>query len=125
GKVLMNLIARETGSTVYDIIKKYRGVDDAAVFNLMGKMFEQDIKATYIKSEHYVLEFIIREIEAGKIQIDTDPKLVTKADYKAEEARLKANKKKNKQAQKKQKQKARKAKKLQRKGKRQAKKQGH
>jgi hypothetical protein len=125
GKVLMNLIARETGSTVYDIIKKYRGVDDAAVFNLMGKMFEQDIKAPYIKSEHYVLEFIIREIEAGKILIDTDPKLVTKEDYKAEEARLKANKKKYKLQQRKQKQQAKKAKKLQRKGKRQAKKEGH
>ncbi|MFK8039371.1 MAG: DUF4294 domain-containing protein [Crocinitomicaceae bacterium] len=96
GKVLMDLVARETGSSVYDIVKKYRGSDDAMVFNLMGKMFEQDIKKKYKKKDNYVLEYILKEIEDGKIQIDSRPKLITKADFKAEEKRLKANRKKYK-----------------------------
>ncbi len=93
GKVLMNLIARETESTVFDIIKKYRGADNAMVFNVMGKMFEQDIKAPYVKKNNYVLEYIIKEIEEGKIKIESKPKLVTKTDFKAEEKRLKKLKK--------------------------------
>ena len=98
GKVLMSLIARETKSTVYDIVKKYRGADDAMVFNLMGKMFEQDIKAPYVKSQNLVLEYIIREIESGKIIVKSEPLLVTKVDYKAEEQRIKSNKKRYKKA---------------------------
>lgn len=122
GRVLMSLVARETESTIYDIIKEYRGVDDAAVFNLMGKMFEQDIKAEYVKSENYVLEFIIREIEEGKIKIDAKPKLVSKADYKAEEARLKAQKKKFKALKKQKKKQERQEKRFMKKGARKAKK---
>ena len=95
GKILMSLVSRETGMTVHEIIKKYRGAKDAMVFNLMGKMFEQDIKAPYVKKDNYVIEYIIREIESGAIKIDP-PKLVTKTDYKAEEQRVKALKKKNK-----------------------------
>ena len=96
GKVLMNLVARETESTVFEIIKKYRGADDAMVFNIMGKMFEQDIKAPYVKKENYVLEYIVKEIEEGKIKIEPKPKLITKSDFKAEEKRLKKLRKKYK-----------------------------
>ncbi|MFK8044300.1 MAG: DUF4294 domain-containing protein [Crocinitomicaceae bacterium] len=116
GKVLMSLIGRETGSTVYDIVRKYRGKDDAMVFNLMGKMFEQDIKAAYIKKENYVLEYIIREIEDGKIIIKSKPKLITKADFKEEEKRLKEKKKRYKALVKKRKKEARKKKRLMRRG---------
>lgn len=96
GKVLMLLVSRETESTVYDIVKKYRGADNAMVFNMMGKMFEQDIKKKYSIKDNYVLEYILKEIESGKIKIESKPKLITKADFKAEGARLKANKKKYK-----------------------------
>jgi len=116
GKVLMSLISRETGSTVYEIIRKYRGKDDAMVFNLMGKMFEQDIKKTYEKKENYVLEYIIKEIEEGKIIVKSDPKLMTKADFKQEEKRLKERKKRYKALMKKQKKEARKKKRMKRRG---------
>ena len=95
GQILMKLIGRETGMTVHQIVKKYRGIKDAMVFNLMGKMFEQNIKEKYVKKDNYVLEYIIREIELGKIKL-TDPKIITKKDFKAENDRIKANKKKRK-----------------------------
>ena len=115
GKVLMNLIARETGRTVFEIVKKYRGADDAMVFNVMGKMFEQDIKAPYLRSENYVLEYIINEIENGNIIVESKPHLVTKADFKAEEDRIKAAKKKYKQMQRERKKLERKLKRVKRK----------
>ncbi|MFD1552798.1 hypothetical protein DNU06_08470 [Putridiphycobacter roseus] len=96
GKILMSLVSRETGRTVYEIVKKYRGAKDAMVFNLMGKMFEQDIKSAYVKKDNYVIEYIIREIESGKLKMDA-PKLVSKTDFKAEEARIKKLRKKNKE----------------------------
>ncbi len=116
GKVLMALVSRETESTVYDIVKKYRGKDDAMVFNMMGKMFEQDIKKKYDKKDNYVLEYILKEIEAGDIRIESKPKLITKADFKAEEARLKAKRKAYKALKKEREKLAKKTKRKKRKG---------
>ncbi len=106
GKVLMKLISRETGMSVYDIIRKYRGAKDAAMFNMMGKLFEQDIKTNYVPQKEYVLEYIIKEIEEGKIIISDAPKTISKTDFKAQakkdKAARKARKKKNRAAKKKQ-----------------------
>lgn len=47
GQVLTKLVARETGMPIFEIVKKYRGTKDAAMFSLMGKMFDQNIKEQY------------------------------------------------------------------------------
>ena len=111
GRVLMKLIGRETGMTVFEIVSKYRGRKDAMMFNMMGKMFEQDIKAKYIKDKEYVLEYIIREIQDGKISL-ADPKLITKAEYKIQEEKRKSIRKANKKKAKALKKKLRKEKRL-------------
>lgn len=101
GKVLMKLISRETGMTVYDIIKKYKGRKDAAMFNLMGKMYEQNIKEVYNPRKEYVLEAILRDIESGKIKFDSKVETFQKEEYKAKKKEtkdyIKKNRKKNRQ----------------------------
>lgn len=96
GKILTKLIARETGMSIHQIIKKYRGKKDAAMFNLMGKMFDQDIKAPYVSKKEYVLEAIIRDIESGKIEFNDTLVTLDKTTYKHKKAESKKRKKINK-----------------------------
>jgi|GEM_PF-1504734 len=95
GKILTKLIARETGMSIHQIVRKYKGKTDAVMFNLMGKMFEQDIKSTYIPKKEYVLEAIIRDIESGKIEFNDSVKTIDKIAYKRKKAESKKRKKIN------------------------------
>jgi hypothetical protein len=95
GQVLMKLIARETGMTVHEIIGKYRGAKNATMFNLMGKMFEQDIKTKYNAQKEYVLEAIIKDIESGKIEFDDTVETLHKEEYKQEKKDAKKRRKAN------------------------------
>ena len=110
GKVLTKLISRETGMTVHEIILEYRGRKDAAMFNIMGKMFEQDIKSKYNPKKEYVIEAIIRDIESGKIKFDDTVVKVNKVEYKnkkkTSKEKSKANHKKAKALKKKKRKKA-------------------
>lgn len=47
GFLLTRLVDRECGSSVYDIIKDYEGGFAAGFWNLVGKLFEQDLKSHY------------------------------------------------------------------------------
>lgn len=98
GQVLMKLISRETNMTVHEIIKKYRGTKDAAMFNLMGQLFDQDIKAKYVPKKEYVLEYIVRQIETGEILISDTPKIITKSELNEQEKIDKTNRKRYKKA---------------------------
>lgn len=117
GKILMKLVYRETGHSVYDIIAKYRGKLKASWYSTVGKMFEQDLKATYHPDkEDWLIERIIKEIEAGKHKVNT-LKLITKEEFKeikkSDKARSKATKERLKtlEKEKKEKEKAEKKKK--------------
>jgi hypothetical protein len=95
GKVLMKLVHRETGHTVYDIIAKYRGPLKAGWYASMGKLFEQDLKAVYNgDKEDWLMERIIQEVKAGKHQIDP-PALLTKDEFKEIRKKDKETKREN------------------------------
>ena len=47
GQYLIKLINRETGQTVYDLLKEYRSNWKAFWWNFAGKFFELDMKAEY------------------------------------------------------------------------------
>jgi hypothetical protein len=82
GKVLMKLIHRETGNSVYDIIHKYRGKFKATWYSTMGKLFDQDLKSTYNPDkEDWLIERIVSEIEQGKHKVG-NLKLITKEEFK-------------------------------------------
>ncbi|MBX7225625.1 MAG: DUF4294 domain-containing protein [Chitinophagales bacterium] len=47
GQYLVRLINRETGVSVYEIIKEYKNGMSAGWWNFTGKFFDQDLKDTY------------------------------------------------------------------------------
>jgi len=102
GNLLMKLINRETGITVYDIIDKYRGKGAAGFYNVIGKLFDQNLKVTYDPKKDWLIERVLQDILAGKYSL-YEMDLLTKEKFKAirEEERL--QRKKYKQDSKKQK----------------------
>lgn len=66
GFLLTRLVDRECGSTVYDIIKDYEGGFAAGFWNLVGKLFEQDLKSHYDpEGKDKETEELIRIWESG------------------------------------------------------------
>lgn len=66
GFLLTRLVDRECGSTVYDIIKDYEGGFAAGFWNLVGKLFEQDLKSHYEpEGKDKETEELIRIWESG------------------------------------------------------------
>jgi hypothetical protein len=63
GLLLMKLIHRETGSTTYEILKKYRGSAKAMMWQTFAKFYGSDTKGTYDPLEDYQIEYIIRSLE--------------------------------------------------------------
>jgi hypothetical protein len=102
GNLLMKLINRETGITVYDIIDKYRGKGAAGFYNIIGKVFDQNLKATYNPKKDWLIERVLQDIFAGKYSL-YKMDLLTKEKFKTIRKEEGIQKKKYKQEQKKQK----------------------
>lgn len=96
GNLLMKLINRETGITVYDIIDKYRGKGAAGFYNVIGKLFDQDLKVTYDKKKDWLIERVLQDIFAGKYSL-YEMDLLTKEKFKALREGERIQKKKSKQ----------------------------
>lgn len=47
GQMLCKLIYRQTGYSVHDLLKKYKGGFSAGWWNLLGKFYDQNLKLTY------------------------------------------------------------------------------
>lgn len=99
GKILMKLIHRESGLTVRQIIKKYRSNFKAELNESLGKLWEQDLDATYDpKGDDWIIERVIQDILNNKVVIDFTPKILTKEEYKTSRKEYKINKKAAKKA---------------------------
>ena len=96
GVYLNKLIFRETGLTTYDIIKDYRGGSKAFFLQSLCRLNGQNLRVTYSpEGEDFVMERVIKEIEAGKIK--TLPrKAVTQKGKHVQKNNTKKNRRKNK-----------------------------
>jgi hypothetical protein len=93
GQILVKLINRETGLTVYEIIKKYRGGIKATYYQSVGFFFDQNIKTEYKPDgEDWLIEMVAKEIEEGKHQV-YPIKLLSKEEFKKKQAKEKEQKK--------------------------------
>lgn len=82
GQLLVKLIHRETGMTVFDIVKKYRGGVKANWYQGVGIFFDQNIKTVFEpEKEDWLIEYVAKEFEAGKHKIEPF-KIITKEEYK-------------------------------------------
>lgn len=99
GQILTKLIYRETGLTVKDIIKTYKNGFEASFYSSMGKLFEQDLEATYnpeTDPDDFVLECVIRDIQNGVVEFDDAVPTMDRAEYKEKKKETRQNKRKNK-----------------------------
>ncbi|HEX5026413.1 MAG TPA: DUF4294 domain-containing protein [Agriterribacter sp.] len=63
GKVLMKLIARETGNTCYDIIRDYKGSFSASFWQSVAWIFGSSLKQTYnAQTDDAQIEDIVLEV---------------------------------------------------------------
>lgn len=104
GIMLMKLVHRETGMTVYDIAEKYRGKGQAEMFDVMGKLWGQDIEVTYDpEGEDRIAEHVIRDIQSGLVPFNPDPLILNKEQYKVAQAEDRERAEQNKERRKEQK----------------------
>ncbi|MCA0933749.1 DUF4294 domain-containing protein [Lutimonas saemankumensis] len=61
GRILIKLIYRQTGETMYDLIKEYRSGWKAFWYNSSAKMFRLSLKKEY-KPKEEALDFIVEDI---------------------------------------------------------------
>lgn len=69
GKLLLKLLARETGQTGYDIVKEYKGAIPAVFWQGVAVMFRQNLKSRYDSlGEDALLETIVKKYEKKEIK---------------------------------------------------------
>jgi len=96
GIVLMKLVHRETGLTVYEIAEKYRGKSNAEIFDVMGKLFDQDINIKYDPTGvDKIAEHVITDIQSGLIPFNDEVVTLNKQEFKVEQAEDKERRKVN------------------------------
>jgi Domain of unknown function (DUF4294) len=66
GKILMKLIARQTGSNCYDIIQQLRGGFSARFWQTVAFFFGGNLKSNYDAQEDQDIEIIVKEIQANQ-----------------------------------------------------------
>ncbi|TNE52689.1 MAG: DUF4294 domain-containing protein [Bacteroidetes bacterium] len=100
GKLLMKLIHRETGKTVWEIISGNRGKVRANMQGGMGKLWGQDLDIRYEpKGEDQIVEQVIQDIWNKRVYADLSVRKMDKTTYKKRQkeyrSRRKAARKKN------------------------------
>jgi hypothetical protein len=99
GKVLMKLIHRETGMTVAEIIKKYRGKIRSDLIDNLGRIWEQDLDSKYDPTgEDWIIEKVIQDIKNNTIAFEKEAKLISKEEYIESKKQYKIDKKEAKKA---------------------------
>lgn len=94
GHLLMQLIHRETGKTVDDIITEYSGGGQAFIYRNLAKMFDQDLKAKYDPDkDNYFTEMVISDILCGNVAFDPEMDKMTKESFKESQRQYRAQKK--------------------------------
>ena len=66
GLVLIKIIERNTGMSLYDLLKDVKSGSTAWWCNNLGKMYGYDLKRGYTPSDNPMLEIIIQEYETKK-----------------------------------------------------------
>ena len=65
GQILVKLIARQTGRPCYAIVKELKGGFNAAIFQTMALLFDNNLRNNYdAEGEDAAIEQIVNEIEA-------------------------------------------------------------
>jgi hypothetical protein len=67
GQLLVKLISRQTGRNCYDIIRDLKGGMNAGIFQIMAKLFDNNLKNHYDAiGEDATIEAIVKELEVNR-----------------------------------------------------------
>lgn len=102
GVMLMKLVHRETGLTVYEIAERYRGKGNAEIFQVMAQIWDQDLHVKFEpEGKDKIPEHVIRDIQSGMLSFQNEMQILSKEDFKVEQQkdkdRIKANKEKQRE----------------------------
>ncbi len=61
GKIMVKLVSRETGSTVYGIMSEYYGSAEKFFYNSFSSLYGYDLDETYDPVENFQIEKIIKD----------------------------------------------------------------
>jgi len=78
GRILIKLIHRQTGKTVFDLVKDYRSGWNAFWYNSTAKVFKLSLKSTYnplTNNEDYLIEDILQRAFIDGILEEQDNQL--------------------------------------------------
>ncbi|MCO5261012.1 MAG: DUF4294 domain-containing protein [Crocinitomicaceae bacterium] len=90
GRLLMQLVHRETGKTVNQIIAEYTGDFQAFIYRNLAKMFDQDLNMKYNpERENYYTEIVINDILMGTVEFDAHMDRMTKEEFKVSQKEYK------------------------------------
>lgn len=94
GRLLMQLIHRETGKTVDEIITQYSGAAQAFIYRNMAKMFDQDLKSRYdTEKTNLMTEIVINDILNGQVEFNPEMDKMTKEAFKESQKKYRQEKK--------------------------------
>lgn len=72
GQILIKLIHRETGKTVYEIIRELRGGINAFIWNAAGGAYELDLKTEFdthkVREDSYIEVILRKDFQSGRLE---------------------------------------------------------
>lgn len=69
GRILVKIMERETGMTMYEIVQKYRNTPDAVFWNTMSNLYGYSLKEGYNPEKERILESILQAMEKPEPEI--------------------------------------------------------
>jgi hypothetical protein len=65
GRILVEMVEREVGRTLYDIIQETRGTFIASYYTGMGTLFSYDLTEGYVEGKDEMMDIVIRDFDVS------------------------------------------------------------
>lgn len=77
GKIMIKMIEKETGESMYDLMKTMRGRFTAFYWHQFSKLYSYDLKEGYTVGQYEILDAVLQDFDLSyRIENDTDMKYV-------------------------------------------------
>jgi len=78
GKILIKMIEKETGESMYDLMKKVKGRFTAFSWHQFSKLYSYDLKEGYEFGKYEILDAVLQDFDLSyRIDNDTDMKYIS------------------------------------------------
>lgn len=84
GHALTKIIHYKTNRTIYSIMQKYRGKVRAGFWQMLSGAWDQDLKTKFDPKRDWMLKKVLKQIEAGQVQVKDQAEAMSREDFKAD-----------------------------------------